>query len=370
MQKFAVLGIGNAQVDLLRYLQGRYQVLACANSPESRGYPLCDRFAAVDIADAESILHFCQQEKVDFLYSIGSEAAMPTVSWVSEQLQLPHFVSQGTALACAKKNVLREKLQGVYGSLNFQLLQSPEEDLHLGFPLIIKPVDSQGQRGISVANNAREAREACSEAMVYSRSRLVVAEEYIEGPELSVNAFMRNGYPEVAVLSDRISWPQFSGGLIHKHRMPCSISETAHSRCIELVREVATELRIYNGPAYFQIKLQDEQPRLIEVTPRLDGCHLWRLIWHATGLDLLERTLRCLTGPEYLPVLEDMVTDRIIEDSWTLEFFCAPPGTAYDPERYQVHPGRVYVEHYYGKGQRVKELNSYMEKCGYQIYRA
>lgn len=370
MQKFVVLGIGNAQVDLLRFLLGRFQVLACANSPEARGFNFCDRFAAIDITDAESVFDFCRAKNVDFIYSVGSEAAMPTLCRVSEQLQLPHFVSYETALTCANKIMLRESLQGVYGSLSYQLLQNPRDELCLQYPVIIKPVDSQGQRGVSVAYSPRQAREACARALQYSRNKQVIAEEHIDGPEISVNAFMHNGYLEVAVLSDRISWPQFSGGLIHKHHMPCSISETARSRSIRLVREVTSQLQIKSGPVYFQIKIQNDQPRLIEVTPRLDGCHMWRLIWHATGLDLLERTLSCLTSVGSLPALEDTVTDRIIEDRWTLEFFCAPPGTAYDPERYQVQPGNVYVEHYYSKGEKVREMNSYMEKCGYQIYRA
>lgn len=368
MKKMLVLGIGNAQVDLLNYLEGKYFVLACANSPGGRGYELCDRFEAIDITDRAGVLEFARKEGADFIYSVGSEAAMPAISWVSRELGLPHFVSYETAITCADKNLLRKRLQGVPGSVNYQVLRDPADPLELEFPVIIKPADCQGQRGVSLVRGWREAEKAIQNALQYSAGGAAVAEEYIDGPEISVNAFMRGGFLEAAVLSDRISWPGYPGGLIRMHHMPCTISGKARENTLKLVREVVSELGIYSGPAYFQIKISQDKPRLIEVTPRLDGCHLWRIIRHAAGIDLLDLSVRLLTGRAHEGSHSATVTDLAARESWTLEFFCAPPGSLFAPEDYRVHPGSVHVEYYYGKGERVREINGYMEKCGYQIY--
>jgi formate-dependent phosphoribosylglycinamide formyltransferase (GAR transformylase) len=373
MKKILVLGIGNAQTDLLKYLKGRFFIYACADSPEAPGFSLCDQFQHIDITDKEKALSFCRQQTIDYIYSIGSEAAMPTISWVSRELKLPRFVSYETALTCYQKNRLRDQLKSVYGHVDHQIMASGSEPLHLAYPVIVKPADGQGQRGISLVSDPESFEQAYQNALQYSHNGLVVAEEYIDGPEISVNVFMVDKTVHTAILSSRISWPEFPGGLIHKHLFPCAISRRGRDNVLKLVMAVASALEIDNGPAYFQIKMQGDHPKLIEVTPRLDGCHLWRVIRYAAGIDLLDLSIRRLVGGESEGTAsQSMLGSRPDYDKgqWILEFFCAPPGTIYNPENYQSHPNSTYVEHYYKAGQVVKRINGYMEKCGYQIYRS
>lgn len=363
MKKFLVLGIGPAQNDLLRYLQGRYIRHACSNTDEGPGRTQVEHFARINIADKEGVLAYCREHEIDLVYSTGSDLAMPTIAWVSEQMHLPRLVDPATAEACQNKEEMRRRLVDTPGAVRYQSVRSVDESLQLPFPLILKPADSQGQRGVGVVRSEHEYRAHFPLALSHSRSGAVILEEPIEGPEISVHTFLSGGTVRWTLMSDRVTWPDHPGGIIHKHAIPCTIGDRARSRVLELVGEVTQRLGIHEGPAYFQIKMAGEEPRLIEATPRLDGCHMWRLLKYATGDDLLDGTIRLLDGGTY--TLHDSPR---AEGAWVLEFFCAPPDTVFRRGDFTPKKESVYTEWFYGEWRKVKRINGYMEKCGYQIY--
>ena len=104
------------------------------------------------------------------------------------------------------------------------------------------------------------------------------------------------------LVSDRLVWDEYPGGLIRKHVIISKyendklVSERIRNLCEQTIEAV----KIKNGPCYYQIKVdQDGFPYLIEVTPRLDGCHLWKLIRYSTGVDLIQSSLDMLKGKPY-----------------------------------------------------------------------
>lgn len=364
MKRFLVLGTGNAQVDLIRALKGRYEVHGCSHAREGAGIPLLDAFAKIDIREKEEVLAYCQKHEMDLVYSIGSDIAMPTASWVSEQLALPHLVSFATATDCNAKHRFRQRLSGTSFHVRHQQVFSVDEPLPLPLPVMVKPADSQGQRGVRAVHTWEEYRKQVAIALDYSPSRVAIVEELLAGSEISVNAFLADGEIVFSMISDRWVWPNFPGGLVRGHQIP---SQTAGSELqpsiIQLVKTVVDRLEILNGPVYFQIMVENGMPKLVEVTPRLDGCHLWRMIFLATGVNLLEMSIQALEkGASVFNARHDG-----LKHPWHLEFFCEPPGTVFDQDRFPAHPNSMYREVFYAEGERVRSVNGYMEKCGYQI---
>ncbi|MBY5978948.1 ATP-grasp domain-containing protein [Ferrimonas balearica] len=366
MKKFLVLGIGNAQVDILRYLKqsAEFEVHALSNTDQGRGLQYVDRFEIIDITNKQAVLEYAKCHDVDVIYSIGSDVAMPTVAYVSEQLGKPGFVSHEAAMTCNNKNLFRQKLSGCYGAVPFVVAES-ESDLakaeQLRFPIIVKPVDSQGQRGVGTASNLEEVAGLYRAAIRHSRSQKVIFEEKIDGEEISVNAYLHNGELAFFLPSGRISWAQFDGGIIHKHYVPSDLSDAAVANVRRLVEETLAALAITDGPAYFQIKMSAETPYLIEVTPRFDGCHMWRLIEHCCGVNLLEAAVEHLTTGVFSPLANDYAVKPAC-----LEFHCQPPGEHFVmPE---PSGDVLYEELYYQPGDAVREMNGKMEKCGYKVF--
>lgn len=359
MKKFLVLGIGNAQVDLYKKIKGHFEVHGLSNTDQGRGYDYCDYFECINITDVDKVLDYAIRKGIDYIYSIGSDVAMPTVAYVSEKLNLPQFVSYETAELCNNKALFRNKLSSVYGSVPFQVENTIPKSLTLPFPVIVKPVDSQGQRGVSTANDFSELSAAFDFAKQYSRCGDVILEKKIDGIEISVNAYVQDGDLVFFLPSDREAWSEFDGGIIRKHLLPVSINENAIENVRHLVKETIKAVGIQNGPAYFQIKMEQDEPFLIEVTPRFDGCHMWNLINFSTEVDLLAIAIEHLLGKTF------KVNQSYSIKKASLEFICQPPGDVVKEYKVALEP--EYIEYYYVVGDVVRRMNGKMEKCGFRI---
>ena len=90
MLKVLILGVGNAQVDALRYLrESGCETHGLSHCREGRGIEHCDHFEVIDIKDKQQVLAYAEKNRVDVVYSVGSDGAMPTIGFVSKQLGLP-----------------------------------------------------------------------------------------------------------------------------------------------------------------------------------------------------------------------------------------------------------------------------------------
>jgi len=360
-----VLGIGNAQVDLLKLLSKRHTVHALSYTSEGSGKKYATYFQKVDIKNKEAVLDYALKYDINLVCSVGSDLGAVTSAWVSRQLQLPSLVSPEIAYICNTKNLLRKHLEGLPYNIEFKVIEKPSDFGDFKLPCIMKPVDSQGQRGVFLIENEQQFFEKFETSRSFSSTKRLILEEYVQGPEVSVNAYVVNNEVHFSLISDRIVWPDFPGGLIHKHRLPSQfINAESESQIHRLVAGVVKNLGIQNGPVYFQIKLKNNEPKLIEVTPRLDGCHLWRLIKYAMGIDLLKTTMNHLIDNSI-----DDLTSKKLNETWILEFMCESPGTILRKNKYNIDHS-LYHEWYYEEGDKIRPLNTYWEKCGYQIYQA
>lgn len=363
MKKILILGAGNAQIDAIKYCKNKgYEVYGCSYTNDDKGIPLLDHFRQIDIKDIEGIESYIQEKNIEYIYSVGSDLAMPTVAKVSEDLGLKHFISSRTADICQAKHKMRTELgQDFKGNIPFQVCRTIEEaKQYHAFPGMMKPVDSQGQRGCYRVDSVQDIEENFAKSLSYSKSGNVIIEKFIDGPEVSVNVFVENGEVKFALVSDRIVFENLPGGIIKEHLLPTHYPE-AVEETKDLVKRVIEKLGITQGPAYMQIKLDNGSPMLLEVTPRLDGCHMWNLIKHYCGVDLLDASFSWLL--EGKGVSFEMKEQ---ERNLKLAFMCEEPGKAFDRTKYNCD-GAEYSTWYYESGDVVKTLNGYMEKCGYQI---
>lgn len=367
MKKILILGTGSAQKDILNYCKdNNYFVIATSNVAGYSAQKLADEFYQVDITDTAATEKLARETGVDLVYSVGSDVAMPTIAYVSKSLQLPCFVEHETAVLCNHKNLLRDKMSKeneCTGSVPFQILESAEDKINISFPVMMKPSDSQGQRGVRKIENLDELHKYFNETMSFSREKKVIIESFIEGDEVSVNVFLMDGEIKFYLMSDREVWNEYPGGIIREHIIPSKYENdrSVSSEVRKLVEDVLKLIGLKNGPAYFQIKIDREgHPFLIEVTPRLDGCHMWRAIKYSTGIDLLQASIDALEQKGYSQNLTYDVAP------YRLEFLCGKPGDVFQKSNYNV-PENVYIQWYYEDGQKINRMNGYFEKCGYVI---
>lgn len=366
--RILILGTGAAQADLIEYCKrnGHY-VVGCSYTDKDKWNAYTDIFEIADIKDKDAVFAIAEKYNVDLVYSVGSAVAMPTVMEVSEKLGLPHFVPAETVGICLSKNRLRECLgPEAEGNISFGVYAEPEDALTYDeFPAMMKPVDSQGQRGCFRIESKEDIRKYFELSREQSSSGRVIIEEFIEGSEVSVNAYMHDGNPDVCLISDRISYDRYPGGIIKEHRIPsiAAADSSTEEKIRKLVENTAKKLGILNGPAYFQIMLRDDtEPVLIEADARLDGCHLWRLIRSYCGIDLIDMTFRHLMYNEYTK--PEIITRQ--DQGYSLTFINREPGEVFSREGIDTADAE-YVCFYYDEGDIVRKKNGHYEKCGYII---
>ena len=366
-KRILILGAGNAQIDAIEYCKAKgYEVVGCSYTTVDCGIPHLDIFEQVDIKNVEGIKALAKKYGVAAIYSVGSDLAMPVVMKASEELGLPHFITAEAAETCHSKGKMRTALgAGFKGNADFIVCSTLEEALAWkNFPAMMKPVDSQGQRGCFRVDSAEDIKEHFAASIDYSFEGKVIIEEFVEGPEVSVNAYMQDGKMKFALVSDRYAFDEYPGGIIKEHRVPSSFAdEETQVKTVDLAERVAKRIGIDNGPCYFQIKLRDgKEPVILEVTPRLDGCHMWNLIKHYCGADLLDAC--------FMHLLErESVLDKKYEmprEEYSLEFLSRAPNTSFDRSEFDVSDAE-YICYYYDDGDRVLKINGYIEKCGYII---
>lgn len=361
--KVLILGAGNAQIDAIEYCKKNgHEVYGCSYSNTDKGIPLLDHFMQLDIKDIEGIEAYVKQENIDAVYSVGSDLAVPTVMKVCEDLGMKHFISSQTAEVCQNKHLMRQALgQDFKGNIPFVVCQTLEQAKQFAaFPGMMKPVDSQGQRGCFKVESVKDIEEHFEKSLGYSKSGNVIIEKFIDGPELSVNAYMQNGKMKFALASDRVVFDEYPGGIIKEHLLPTKY-ENVKENIIDLIRRTAEKLEITDGPLYVQLKLDGSEPIILEITPRLDGCHMWNLIKYYSGNDLLDAAFRHL-------LFDDEISFEPVDESrkMKLAFTCEKTGEIFDRSKYDISKA-IYHMWYYETGDTVKSLNGYMEKGGYQI---
>lgn len=360
-----ILGAGNAQIDAIKYCQSKgYEVCGCSYTTVDNGIPYLDYFEHVDIKSVEGVIETARKYNAKAVYSIGSDIAMPTVMRACEALGLQHFISASTAENCHSKSRMRSALGTDFrGNLPYIECASLEEALAFNsFPAMMKPTDSQGQRGCFRVDSVEDIRKEFQTSMDFSHEKRVILEKFVSGAEVSVNGYMHDGKLKFALVSDRISFDEYPGGIIKEHVVPSSIDKAVQENTVRMVEEACVRIGLNNGPCYFQIKYDDMVPYVIEVTPRLDGCHMWNLIKHYCGVDLLDATFTHLL--EGAPALPEYV--EFHEEEHRLIFLNQAPWTKFNSSNFDCSDAEYYI-YYYKDGDKVRRLNGYIEKCGYKI---
>lgn len=361
IQKFCVLGYGSAQRDLSRWLE-QNEVACHYIAPDwipAKG----ERGLVENLRSHQKIRDYVRSEQCDYVYSVGSDIGLYTSAYVAEQCGLPHFVSAKVAALCLHKGKVRRRLGDHWMNTPFRILRS-EVDLDgwETYPAMLKPVDSQGQRGVVQVKKAEEVERYLPSVLAWSACGQAILEPYQEGPELSVHLFLIAAKTTFFHVADRETLGP-EQGLVSGHVAPSAVVRQGDSRQLQRAcEEVARRLGIEDGPVYAQVKWTPSGPRLIEITPRLDGCHLWLAIASSSGINLLEMTVDKLMGR--LP--SGRVERKRAPKNVRLSFFLGKPGEKFCRQNYRA-PAGAEVKWYYQEGDLIRSTNGVSEKLGHYL---
>lgn len=363
MKKLLVLGGGISQLDLIeRAKKLGLSVYVCGGSILENIKDIADGYRILDIREVVEVENYAQEINANFLFTVGLEMALPIIETVSTNLSLPQFFYNECLTKFSDKGTWRKVLGDIEGNVKYKEGTSLEDFSDWKkFPAIIKPVDGSGQRGVYKVNSFSDIAQVIKDSLKFSKKNKLIIEEFIGGSEISVNTFVEDGSVKFIIPSDRISYSNYPGGIIKEHHIPTKV-EVDYKKLEKLITDVITKMSINNGHIYFQIKVENKIPKLIEFTPRFDGCHMWRLITIATGVNLLDWAIEWLMGKRHMKVEKSK-----IESIYKTKFISDKPGTLVKQEKYSVERNPLYKQWYYNNGDMVKTVTGYLEKVGYVI---
>jgi biotin carboxylase len=301
-----VLGGGPAQrhaIDAARALGMR--TIVCDADPRLADVP-------VSSEDADGVRRTARD--ADGLIAPGTDWPVRIAAAAAEDLHIPHPIAASVAVTCTDKIAQRGRLDAAGVAQPRWSTASPP-----AYPCVVKAPDRQGQRAMTIVRDAGGLDEATERARQGSRTGRVLYEEFVPGPEVTVNAFSVEGRFLPVTVTDRV---HFEGvpGVARRHVYPAAA--TGAGAAAAVAEAAVTAVGITSGPSYVQLILAVGGPRIVEVAARLGGGHDSEICRAAVGVDLAAAAVLAAVGE---PVDAEALRPHA-KGAAVVEFLAAPPG--------------------------------------------
>lgn len=260
---------------------------------------LCDKFYPISIVDKDAILKVCREEGIDAVTTIASDVAVLTVNYVAEQMGLIGNPDKYSQTATNKYLMRQCFMENGVPSPKYCLTDGevPMAISTFRFPVIVKPTDRSGSRGVEKVEKQEDLQEAITRACKESFQQKAVIEEFVEGREISVESISFEGRHYILQITDKVTTeaPFF---VELEHHQPSTLPEDIKSRVKAIVLNALTALHIQYGASHAELKItKDGDIRVIEIGARMGGDFIGSdLVKLSTGYDFLKGVIDVAFG--------------------------------------------------------------------------
>ncbi len=307
MKKKKVLMLGGSHFQTPSIIKAKemgFYVISCDYLPDNPGHKYSDKFINVSTIDKEEVLKVAKREKIDGIVCYASDPSATTAAYVCENMDFPTNPYKSVEIL-SKKDLFRKFLLEneflVPKAKGYNILEDAKKDFNsFNMPVMLKPIDSSGSKGVHKIKNINSLSESFNDAMTYSRSKRVIIEEYVKksGYQIAGDGFSVNGklvfrcfaneHFEKSAINPFVpvgeSWP---------YNMPKKVHEEVHSE----IQRLLTLLNMKTGAYNFDIRIDnDNNIYIMELGPRNGGNLIPQVTKYATGIDMVEYTIKSAMG--------------------------------------------------------------------------
>ena len=358
-----VFGVGELQRSIIRRakLKGLFTIGIdpCADA-------VCkdevDAFEIVDGQDFEGTCAVVEKYGVDAIVTAATDKPLVMMARVAEKYGFPFYSVETAQWSTDKYQMKQRFLEGGVPCARGRLIAKADEADDLYYPLIVKPRDNSGSRGVKLCRNKEELQEAMQEAFQYSHLDTVLVEEYIEGQEYSIEGLHYNGKSEVIQFTEKTT-TEFPYNVELEHKQPANLTEEQKNDIRELVSKIAKCMHFENCASHTELKINERGIFIIETSPRLGGDYITStLVPLSTGINMEDQLLHIALGEKV-----DAQTGRV-EKASGVYFFCLPEGVVkrIDLKINEVvtWPGVYGFELKLKEGDKVNQITSSLNRYG------
>lgn len=317
-KKMMILGASALQVPAIKKAKELgYLIILVDYDENAVGFALADVKLVVSTLDQEEVYRQALIYEPDVVITSTSDGPVRTAAYVNERLGKRPDLSYENSLCATIKSRMRDRLRecGVpipeyYAATDFAGFSEAVD--RLNGHCIVKPADNAGSRGVVLLGGSErqdgiledeehgEARERKRRVYEYSlensRNGTVMVEEYMKGPEVSVEIMVVEGEPHILAITDKyITPPPYFVELAHCE--PSRLDEETQNRIREVAAQAVRAIGIENAPAHVEVKVTPEGPKIVELAARLGGDFITsKLVPLSTGIDMVGASVLLATG--------------------------------------------------------------------------
>lgn len=309
MKKLAIIGASYLQMPLvLKAKEMGLESVCFAWEEGAVCKDVCDHFYPVSTVDKDEILRICREIKIDGITTIASDVAVLTVNYVAEKMGLAGNPDKYSETATNKYLMRQCFMDNNVPSPKFCLTEGtiPELVSSFRYPVIVKPTDRSGSRGVEKVDSSEGLQVAIERACKESFQKKAVIEEFVEGREISVESISYKGKHYVLQITDKVTTeaPFF---VELEHHQPSSLTDDIKQRVKGIVLNALTALHIQYGASHAELKItKDGNIRVIEIGARMGGDFIGSdLVKLSTGYDFLRGVIEVALGDFKEPVITE-----------------------------------------------------------------
>ena len=367
-ERILILGAGPFQLPAIRAARALgFKAVATDRNPEAVGLREADHPETVDLSDVSGCLGLAQHYKIAGVLTVASEIAVPTVAAIAEMLDLPGPGIQGARIA-TNKAMMRELFHEHSIPCRVARCCTSISDVELaiedtGLPVVVKPTDNAGSRGVSYVDHGWQLGKAVQHALAHSREKRLLVEEYIPGVEMSVEGFVVNGCFSAIALSDKIRTdPPYllDTTVLFPSQQPRRIQDAA----CDVIQRSVDAAGLHTAAIHAELMVGPGGVNVIEFAARGAGFKVFTdmLPW-VTGIDVV-------TVLVHLAVGEPVDLSSPLARGSVLRFPEVPPGRVASikgvDEARAMH-GVKDLELYVRPGDEIPVLSSASDRVGYFV---
>lgn len=371
MESIFILGASRLQIPAIKKAKekGLY-VYVLDYDPKAVGIQYADCFLEISTIDKEAVYKAALEHKPDYIITSTSDMPVRTVSWVCEKLGKRTDISYYGALCATDKVAMRMRMKECGVPIpDFHEIKTFEDFVDIAGKMpqrfILKPADNSASRGVVLVDkeSSPDYEELYKYCTRYSRSGEALVEEYMEGPEVSVESFSVDGTPHILTITDKIiTEPPFFVELGHTE--PSRLSPSQQEDIRNVAEAAIRAIGMHNGPTHTEIKVTPSGAKLVEIAARLGGDFITsKLVPLSTGVDMIECSFATLLG-------ENVPYQKLSDCGAVIRFIQGKEGILKAIEGTDSAlemPGVQEVELYMKPGDHIKRPENSSDRVGHVI---
>lgn len=299
--KVLFVGAGPSQMSAIQHAHSLgYEPYVIDADPKAVGFEFAVGFDVGDIRNPDFIIDCAKRYEVKAVVAIATDVPVAAVARACATLGFTCISVEAAEISVNK--LLQRRHIDAAGLIvpQFMPFQNADEALagakNIGFPVVIKPSDASGSRGIRLVQNEYEVIRAAADALAASRTKVGLVEEYIDGTEVSVEGFVVDGIFHVICLSEKTRSPPPYMLDMSVH-FPDKLCEKERGEIISVARKAVLACGLDNCPVHMELLRSDRGPVVVELAARGAGFRVFtNILPYVTGIDTIDVQLRLAFG--------------------------------------------------------------------------